>query len=102
ALGAAPVGPEGGFFEDRVPLAQAQAAHDDRALPAGIDDDIGRDVARGTIFCLNADAGRARTVEQDLQHADALVNIDAVLASIFEHELVELATAGLRGLRGFV
>src|SRR6185369_890428 len=50
AVGAFPVGPEGGFFQNRIPLAEIEAIHDDSALAAGIDDDFGSHFLLGTVL----------------------------------------------------
>ena len=48
------------------------------------------------------DADRALALEEHLQHAHALVHLDAVLARVVEHHLVELAAHDLPGLRALV
>ena len=48
------------------------------------------------------DADGPVAFEQHFQHADAFVDLDAVLAGVVEHHLVELAPHDLPGLRALV
>lgn len=60
-------------------------------LPARIDDDGGAHVAVAAVLA-QADARRAVALEQHVDHADPFVDVDAVLACVVEHQLVELAS----------
>ena len=51
---------------------------------------------------MHAHADGPVAVEQHLQHADPFVHLDAVLAGVVEHHLVELAAQHLPGLRALV
>ncbi len=99
AVGALPVGPKRRFLERWVPLAQPQPRHDQRRLAAGIDHDLGAHLALAAVLALHAHADRALTFEQHFDHARAFVDLHAMFASIVQHELIELATADLPGLR---
>ena len=91
AAGSLPVGPERRLLELRVPVAQAEAIDDERALAAGVDDDLGAHFAFRFVLGLDAHADRLLPLEQHLQHARTFVDIDAMLAGVVEIELVELA-----------
>ena len=54
AIGALPVGPQGRLLQLRVPLAQLEAAHDHRALAAGVDDHLGAHLALAAVFVLRS------------------------------------------------
>jgi hypothetical protein len=51
---------------------------------------------------LHAHAHGAAVLHQHVEHAHALVRVDAVLARVLEHHLVELAAHDLPGLRALV
>ena len=54
------------------------------------------------VLALDLHADRAIALEQHVEHAHALVHVDAVLARVVEHHLVELAADDLPGLRALV
>ena len=99
APGPFPVGPQGRLFQHRVPLAQAQPAHNHRTLAAGVHDHVGPHLALRPVLFLDAHADGPIAVEQHLQHAHALVHADALFAGVVQQHLVELAADDLPGLR---
>ena len=99
AVGALPVGPDGALVQHRIPQAQPQAVHQQPVLAARVDDDGRADVAPRAAFGLNRDTGGSIAVEEDVDDADSLVRLHALLTRVVEHHLVELAPDHLPGLR---
>ena len=99
ALGALPVGPQRGFLKHRVPFAQAEAIDQKRALSAGIDNDLGMNGAWRPIRHADVDADRPLSIEKHFEHAGALVDLNAVLARVFEQHLIEFTPLNLPRLR---
>ena len=102
AVGAFPVGPDRALVEDGIPEAQLEAVLQQRRLAAGVDDDLGVHVAARAVGVLDAHADRALAFEEHLEHVHAFVRVDAVLAGVVEHHLVELAAHDLPRLRALV
>src|SRR5207253_710878 len=96
------VGPQGSLLELRVPLPQAEPVDDHRTLPAGVHDHWGADLALGATLQLYAHADGPAALEQHLQHARPLVDLDAVPAGVVKEHLVEFATDDLPSLRRLV
>ena len=63
---------------------------------------LARTVLLRAVLVLDADADGPVAVEQHLQHAGRLMDLDAVLAGVVEHHHVELAADDLPGLRALV
>ena len=63
---------------------------------------LARTSRSAAVLGLDAHADGPVALEQHLQHARAFVDVDAMLAGIVEHQVVELAAAHLPGLRRFV
>ena len=103
AIRAFPVGPDGAFVEHRIPDAQAQ--------PVRISSRSGRwhrrrpwraTSLRVAVLALDLHADGPVVLEEHVEHARAFVDVDAVLAGVVEHHLVELAAHDLPGLRALV
>ena len=91
------------LFSTRIPDAQPQPVQDQAVLAAGVDDDLGARTSRIVPSSrLIRDADGAVALEQHVEHARAFVDVDAVLARVVEHHLVELAAHHLPGLRALV
>ena len=98
AIGAFPVGPERGFFQNGIPLAQVETIHDDGALAAGIDYDFRTDFLFGSVFFFDLHADRTLAFPNDAGDVDAFFDGDTVLLGIAEHHFVKFATDDLPGL----
>ena len=72
AIGAFPVGPDRALVQDRIPQAQLEPVLQERRLAAGVDDDLGTDVAARAVRVLDAHADRAVAIEQHVEDVDAL------------------------------
>ena len=85
-----------------IPDAQAEPILNQAVLAAGVDDDLGANVAQLSVGLPDRDADRAVALEEHVHDADAFVHGDAVLAGVLEHHLVELAAHDLPRLRALV
>ena len=102
AIGAFPVGPDGALVEHRVPDPEAHLVLEQAVLSAGVDDHLGAHLTIGATLRTDRDADRAVVLEQDLDDANAFVHVDAVLARVVQHHLVELAAHHLPRLGALV
>ena len=102
AVRAFPVGPDRPLVQDRVPDPQLEPVLQHRGLPAGVDHDLRKHVSIVVLLVANLHAHRTVAVEQHLENAHAFLRVDAVLAGVVEHHLVEFAADHLPGLRAFV
>ena len=101
AVGALPVRPDRALVQQRIPHAQLEPVLQQRRLSARIDDDLGANVA-APVAVGNAHAARAIALEQHVDDVHAVERLDAVLARVVEHHLIELASDDLPRLRAFV
>ena len=96
-----PVGPDRALVEDRIPDAQPEPIHQQAVLSAGIHHDLRSHLAEALLVAdLHADGAIA--FEDHVVHANAFMDVDAVLAGVLEHHLVELAAHDLPRLRTLV
>ena len=102
AIGALPIGPDGALVEHGIPEPQPESILQQGGLAAGIDDDLRADFSSFARGIANPDAGCPIPIEQHLEDVNAFVRLDAVLARVLEHHLVELAPDHLPGLRALV
>ena len=103
AIGAFPVGPDRALVQHRDPRrAGCSRFMHQPVLAAGIDDDLRAHLAERAVLVLDRDADGAVALEEHVEHAHAFVDVDAVLAGVVEHHLVELAAHHLPGLRALV
>ena len=102
AIGAIPVRPDRTFIQDGIPQAKLETVLEQSRLAAGVHDHLRVDFTACAVGILDADTGRPVALEEDVEHVDAFMGIDAVLARVVEHHLVELAADHLPRLRALV
>src|SRR5206468_2497032 len=102
ARGPLPIGPNRPLVQHRVPQARLEPVLEQRALAAGVHDHLRAHLFGQAAFLLDADAAGTAAVEEHVEDAGALVNLNAVLLGVAEHEQVELATNDLPRLRALV
>ena len=90
------------MFEDRIPHAQPEPVLQQPVLSAGVDDDLGAHVSR-TRRAVWMVTPTARSPSNSTSRTRVpSCTVDAVLARVVEHHLVELAAHDLPGLRALV
>ena len=102
AIGAFPVRPDRPFVQDRIPDAQPQPILNEPGLAARVDHDPRPHFAHRALRGPDRHADRPPVLEEDVQHAHALVRRDPVRARVLEQQLIELAAHDLPGLRALV
>src|SRR5262249_41970232 len=95
-------GPKGAFLQERVPLAELEPVHNDRALAAGIDDDRSPHFLLPAVIVLHPNAHGSGPLEKHFPDTCPLMYLYTMFPSIIDQHFVELPTAHLPSLRALV
>ena len=90
------------MFSTWIPIAELEAAVIIELWPLASTTTLARTSSVDAVLGRDLHADGPLAVEQHVEHARPFVDLDAVLAGVVQHHLVELAAEHLPGLRAFV